>query len=114
MVNSDLSSLPTFYMSLIMVPIEILNQIDKYIRHCLWRGGDVNDKKPPLAAWKLVRRPKNRGGLRVIRLRLQNEALLMKKLDKFFTKVDLPWIKLIWSQYYSNVKIPGNGMRGFF
>jgi hypothetical protein len=35
MVNSDLSSLPTFYMSLIMVPIEILNQIDKYIRHCL-------------------------------------------------------------------------------
>jgi hypothetical protein len=92
MVNSVLSSLPTFYMCTIKVPVDILNQIDKYRRYCLWRGGDVNDKKPPMAAWKLVCRPKKRGGLGVIRLRSQNEALLMKKLDKFFAKVDLPWV----------------------
>jgi hypothetical protein len=54
MVNSILSSLPTFYMCSIKVPVDILNQIDKYRRHCLWHGGDVNDKKPPRAAWKLV------------------------------------------------------------
>jgi hypothetical protein len=114
MVNSVLSSLPTFYMSSIKVPIDILNQIDKYRRHCLWRGGDVNAKKPPLTAWKLVCRPKNRGGFRVIRLHLQNEALLMKNLDKFFSKADLPWVKLIWPQYYSNGKIPENEMRGSF
>jgi hypothetical protein len=83
-------------MCLIKVHVDILNQIDKYRRHCLWRGRDVNAKKQSLAAWKLVCRPKNKGGLRVIRLRLQNEVLLMKKMDKFFSKADLPWIKLLW------------------
>jgi hypothetical protein len=68
MVNSVLSSLPTFYMSAIKVPIDILNQIDRYRRHYLWRGSDVNAKKPPLAAWKLVCRPKKKGGLGVIKL----------------------------------------------
>jgi hypothetical protein len=34
-VNSALSSLPTFYMCAIKVPIDILNQVDKYRRHCL-------------------------------------------------------------------------------
>jgi hypothetical protein len=32
MINSDLSSLPTFYMCFIKVPQEIWNQIDKYRR----------------------------------------------------------------------------------
>jgi hypothetical protein len=35
-------------------------------------------------------------------LRLQNDALLIKNLDKFFSRADLPWVKLIWSQYYAN------------
>jgi hypothetical protein len=71
-------------------------------------------KKPPLAARKLVFRPKNRGGLGVIRLRLQNEALLMKSLDKFFSKADLPWVKLLLTQYYANGKIPRRSMKGSF
>jgi hypothetical protein len=45
MANSVLSSLPTFYMCAIKVPIEILNQVDKYRKHCLWKGGDINNKK---------------------------------------------------------------------
>jgi hypothetical protein len=61
-----------------------------------------------------VCKPKNRGGLGVIMLRLQNDAPLMKNLDKFFTKVDVPWVKLIWTQYYANGKIPRNGMGGSF
>jgi hypothetical protein len=45
LVNSALSSLPTFYMCAIKVPIIILNQIDKYRRRCLWRGGGINGNK---------------------------------------------------------------------
>jgi hypothetical protein len=102
------------FMCSIKVRVDILNQVGKYRRHCLWRGGDVNDKKPPKAAWKLVCRLKKRGGLGVIRLCVQNEALLMKNLDKFFSKVDLPWVKLLWTQYYTNGKIPVNGMKDSF
>jgi hypothetical protein len=45
MVNSVLSSLTTFYLCSIKVPITILNQIDKYRRYYLWRGGDINVRK---------------------------------------------------------------------
>jgi hypothetical protein len=96
LVNSVLSSLPTFYMYSIKIPVEILNQIDKYRRHCLWRGSDLNARKPPLAAWKSVTRPKRKGGLGVIRLRVHNDALLMKHLHKFFSKDGLPWVQLVW------------------
>jgi hypothetical protein len=53
-----------------------------------------------------VCKPKKRGVLGVIKLRLQNEALLMKNLDKFFSKADLPWVNLVWSQYYGNGRVP--------
>jgi hypothetical protein len=46
LVNSVLSSMATFYMCSIKVPIEILNQIDKYRRHCLWNGGILIGKEP--------------------------------------------------------------------
>jgi hypothetical protein len=53
-----------------------------------------------------VCKPKKKGVLGVIKLRLQNEALLMKNLDKFFSKADLPWVNLVWSQYYENGRVP--------
>jgi hypothetical protein len=37
-----------------------------------------------------------KGGMGVIKLRAQNEALLLKNLHKFFNKDDFPWIHLIW------------------
>jgi hypothetical protein len=101
-------------MCIIKLPISIITQIHKYRRHCLWRGGDVNARKPPLTAWKMVTRPKMKGGLGVVRLRLQNEALLMKKLHIFSSKQDLPWVKLVWDKYYKNGKLPDHRMKGSF
>jgi hypothetical protein len=68
--------------------------------------------KAPLAAWKKVTRPKMKGGLGVIKLRVQNVALLLKNLHKFFNKADLPWVHLIWNRYYSNGKMPTNTPKG--
>jgi hypothetical protein len=114
MVNSVMSSLTTFFLCSIKVPISILNQIDKYRRHCLWRGRDINARKPPMAAWKMVTMPKLKGGLGVLNLRRQNEALLTKYLHKFYNKEDLPWVQLIWFNYYNNRKLPGSVKRGSF
>jgi hypothetical protein len=47
MVNSVLSSLPTFIISTLKIPVEIIRQIDRYRRHCLWHGGYLNPIKPP-------------------------------------------------------------------
>jgi hypothetical protein len=32
----------------------------------------------------------------------------------FFSKDNLPWVNLIWSQYYSNGWVPGNAKKGSF
>jgi hypothetical protein len=53
----------------------------------------------------MVSAPKLKGGLGIINLRLQNDALLLKHLHKFYNKEDIPWVHLIWDRYYTN-KIP--------
>jgi hypothetical protein len=43
-----------------------------------------------LAAWEMVCRPKEKGGLGIINLETQNDALLMKHLYRFFNHEDTP------------------------
>jgi hypothetical protein len=44
MVNAVFSSLPTYYMCTLKLPKTVIKQIDKFRRHCLWRGSDINAK----------------------------------------------------------------------
>jgi hypothetical protein len=53
----------------------------------------------------MVQKPKHKGGLGVINLRLQNDALLLEQLHKFYNQLDIPWINLIWQRYY-NGRVP--------
>jgi len=106
MVNLVISSLPTFMMCTLKLPVTIIKQINKYRKHCLWRGSDINTKKPPKASWKLVCQPKEEGGLGVLDLAVHNDALLLKSLHMFFNKDYLPWVKLVWENYYKNGKLP--------
>jgi hypothetical protein len=55
-------------MSTYLLPKTVIKQIDKFRKYCLWRGSDVNNKKPPKAAWKLVCDTKENGGLGVLNL----------------------------------------------
>ncbi|XP_066391949.1 two-component response regulator ORR33-like [Miscanthus floridulus] len=50
----------------------------------------------------MVMMPKDKGGLGLIDPTLQNQALLLKQLDKFFNKKNVQWVNLIWNKYYSN------------
>lgn len=36
----------------------------------------------------------------VLNLTTQNEALLLKNLDKFFNRQDLSWVNLHWKNHY--------------
>jgi hypothetical protein len=64
------------------------------------------------AAWKMVTRPKDEGGLGALDLKSQNEALLLKNLLKFFNKADIPWVHLVWEKYYSNDRLPNHTKKG--
>jgi len=90
LTNSVFTALPTFYMSTFSMHVTIIEQIDKYRKHCLWRSSDDNNRINAKAAWPLVTRPKPEGGLGVLDLRTQNEVLLIKNLHKFFNNIDIP------------------------
>lgn len=50
MVKSVLSSIAIFQCCTIKLPKGVVKQSDKYGKHCLWRGADLNAKQPPKAA----------------------------------------------------------------
>jgi hypothetical protein len=50
LVNSVFLALPTFYMCSLQLPPSVIEQIDKYRKHCLWSGGDINRKGTCLTA----------------------------------------------------------------
>lgn len=108
LTNSVLSALPTYTMCTISLPKTVIKQIDKYRKHCLWRGAEKNEKKIAKAAWPIVCRPKVEGGLGVLDIQTHNEALILKHLHKFFNRVNLPWVKLIWERHYSNGRLPNS------
>jgi hypothetical protein len=62
----------------------------------------------------MVCRSREEGGLGIINIKTQNEALLLKHLHKFFNKEDLPWVSLIWECYYSSGNVPGVSKKGSF
>jgi hypothetical protein len=83
LINSVISSLPTYYMCTLSLPKTVIEMIDKFRKRCLWRGSDINAKGYNLAAWEMVTVPKEKGGLNVKDLYVQNDALLLKHLQKF-------------------------------
>ena len=50
LTNAVFSSLPTFYMCTFSLPATVIKQIDKFRKHCLWRGSDINARKQPKVA----------------------------------------------------------------
>jgi hypothetical protein len=114
MVNSVFSSSAMFYTGSLKLHKGVIKQLDKYRRHCLWRGSDMNSRKPSRAAWPMVCVPKKQGGLGVLDLYTHNEAMLLKFLHKFYSKADIPWVNLVWDNYYRNGKLPGQNKKGSF
>jgi hypothetical protein len=56
----------------------------------------MEDNIQPLAAWDLVCKPKDRGGLSVVNLTTKNNCQLMKHLHTFYNKANLAWVKLLY------------------
>jgi hypothetical protein len=78
-----------------------LEHVEKIRRHCLWnKKTEDGEKCNSLGAWDMVCKPKEKGGLGVLNLRIHNEGLLLKYLHKFYNKTDTPT--------YYNGKVPHN------
>ena len=103
LLNSVITSLIIFALCTLRLPTKIIELLDKIRRKCLWiKKTEQSDKIKSLASWDMVCRPKASGGLGVINLRIQGDALLLKYLHKFYNGWDVPWVQLIWETYYTD------------
>lgn len=105
MVNSIITPVTTYAMCMIKLHKGVIENNDRARKQCIWRGSDPNAKGANLAAWAMVTLRKSKGGLGVINLKLKIDALLLKHIDKFYAKQDIPWVNLIWDSYY-HTKVP--------
>jgi hypothetical protein len=90
-----------FFLCSLELPPGIIKQLDIIFRQYLWRD-NVDTPKQSLAAWEMLCKPKEKGGVGLVNFTKQNGALLLKHLDNFFNKADLPWVHLIWETYYED------------
>lgn len=114
MVNAVFTALSTYFLCMLKLPQSVIKHIDKYIKHCLWRGSNINAKRPLQAAWQLACKPRNQGGLGVLNLTKHNEALLMKSLHKVLNRHNLPWVHMVWNNHYKDGMVSSSRKIGSF
>ncbi|KAJ3686366.1 hypothetical protein LUZ61_015530 [Rhynchospora tenuis] len=101
LLNSCLSSLPVYYMSVFKFPISVIHKIDRLRRDFLWHGNHLGQRKLSIVPWDMVIKPKQCGGLGVIDLKAFNSTLLSKWLWKWLTPAQSLW-KLQLSALYQH------------
>ena len=77
LINSCLSNLPIYAMSMYWLPVSTLTKMDSVRKRFFWQGGSMK-KKYHLVKWTKITKPKEKGGLGVKDLRKMNISLLCK------------------------------------
>ncbi|KAH1040657.1 hypothetical protein J1N35_042400 [Gossypium stocksii] len=77
LINSMLSSLPIYFMSIFQAPVAVINKTDKIRRKFLW-GSEGGRQKMAKVKWKQIYTPKEKGGAGVVDLRVKNKTLIAK------------------------------------
>lgn len=76
LVDSVISTMPTYVMSCTLLPVKVLDKIDQLRRNFLWAHDDLNKHKLHYFNWNVATNPKMAGGLGFKDLQMQNFALL--------------------------------------
>ncbi|WMV21816.1 hypothetical protein MTR67_015201 [Solanum verrucosum] len=98
LINSVLDSLPTYVMSLFPIPGKVVENLDKLRRKFLWQG-NKDGKGYSLVNWETALLSKDRGGLGIKNLKLQNESLLKKWLWRYTEERNSLWKEVIIAKY---------------
>lgn len=98
LAKSVLASLPTYYLSLFVIPILVANRIERCQRDFIW--GKRNLKEGiHLVAWDDMCKSRKKDGLGIVKMRVMNKALLSKWLWRFGKEENSLWRQVIASKY---------------
>jgi hypothetical protein len=100
LIKSTLSSLPSYYLSLFPLPMEVARRLEKLQRDFLW-GGMGDEPKFHLVNWHQICSPIQYGGLGIRSLSIFNKALLGKWLWRYAMESGALWRQVVDSKYGS-------------
>lgn len=92
LINSVLSSIPVYLITIFKLGAWAIKQIDKLRRNFLWRSKPDAEGGLALVNWSIVCRPKSLGGLGVIDLKRFGRALRLRWKWLEWRDQDRPWI----------------------
>ena len=92
LINTVLSSLPTYFLTVFKLPKWAIKRIDKLRRNFLWKGEAEANGGHCLVKWAKTMRPKKFGGLGILDLDLFSRALRLRWLWFQWTTPDRPWV----------------------
>lgn len=97
-IKNTLSSLPTYFLSLFVMPASVRNKLEKMKRDFLWEG-QGEERKYHLVKWETVCSNVREGGLGLKRLGVLNLALLGKWLWRFMDENHGLWRRVVVCKY---------------
>ena len=91
LAKSALSTIPSYVMQTMKIPIGVCNKIDRICRNFIW-GTNENRRKIHLVSWEHICKPKEEGGLGFQTARAMNKAYLMKLAWGLTSQPDSLWV----------------------
>jgi hypothetical protein len=107
LLNSVLTSIPTYFLTMFQPKKWLIQKLDKVRRGFLWAGAEQASGGQCLVKWKLVKRPKSVGGLGVLDFEVFSRALRQRWLWFQFTDPDRPWGELRYPETRSTNNCQG-------
>ena len=92
LVNSVLSSLPTYFLTVFKLPKWGIKKIDRLRRSFLWKGEAETNGAHCLVNWCKTMRTKKFGGLGILDLDVSSRELRLRWLWYLWTEPDRPWV----------------------
>ncbi|GAU31848.1 hypothetical protein TSUD_114590 [Trifolium subterraneum] len=112
MIKSVLQAIPSYVMSMFILPASLIDDIEKMINAFWWRGGSTNNnnnntKGIHWLAWEKLACPKAHGGLGFRNFEAFNKAMVAKQVWNIVQNPNSLVAKLIKARYFSHSSLFG-------
>lgn len=98
LINSVLSAIPNYSMQTMLLPNNVLTELERNSRNFLWDSFDGH-KKSHLLSWDCVSKEKSYGGLGIKKLKAQNITFIMKLCWGLITQPNRLWVRILHNKY---------------
>ena len=104
LLKSSAQTMPTFWMSLFLIPDSICDEIEKKMNAFFWSGGSTG-KGVKWCAWKRLCMPKDFGGLGLKELTKFNRAMLAKQGWRLLIEANPLVSAIMKARYYPGTSV---------